>query len=254
MDMAIAMSINNKMINIFPFLFKPTIVNPLKVDIHSHLLPGIDDGVKTLKESIEIIKRFKSLGYQRLITTPHIFSDIYPNTIEIIQEKLYIVQNELKKESIDIVIEASAEYYLDMKFLELIEDDELLPFKGNYILFETPCTSKLIILDVAIKNIINKGYIPVLAHPERYSYLYSDNLERYKELKRMGVLFQVNLKSLQSHSKSMRKTALKLIKAGLVDFIGSDVHRMRDILIVEKVLKMREYQNIIKNNKLLNNN
>jgi len=240
--------------NIFPFFFKPTIVNPIRVDIHSHLLPGIDDGVKTLKESIEIIKRFKSLGYQKLITTPHIFSDIYPNTIETIQEKLYIVQNELKKESIDIVIEASAEYYLDMKFLELIEDNELLPFKGNYILFETPCTSKLMILDVAIESLIRKGYIPVLAHPERYHYLYSDNLERYKELKRMGVLFQVNLKSLQSHSKSMKKTALKLIKAGLVDFIGSDAHRMRDILIVEKVLKMKEYQNIIKNNRLLNNN
>jgi len=254
MDMDIAMSISSRMINIFPFLFKPTIVNPIRVDIHSHLLPGIDDGVKTLKESIAIIKYFNTLGYHKLITTPHIFSDLYPNTTEIIQEKLSIVQNELQKERIDIVIEASAEYYLDMEFLRLIEDEELLPFSGNYILFETPCTSKLMILDVAIESIIRKGYIPVLAHPERYHYLYSDNLERYKELKRMGVLFQVNLKSLQSHSKSMKKMALQLITAGLVDFIGSDVHRMRDVLIVEKVLKSKEYRTIIKNNNLLNNN
>jgi len=234
------------------FKKKPILSTSITVDIHSHLLPGIDDGVKTVKESIEIIKKFKFLGYRKLITTPHIFSDLYPNTTEIIQEKLSFVQNELKKENVEIILEASAEYYLDMEFLRLIEDDELLPFMGNYILFETPCTSKLIILDVAIENIIRKGYIPVLAHPERYQYLYSNNLEHYKELKRMGVLFQVNLKSLQSHSSSIKKTALKLIKAGLVDFIGSDAHRMRDILIIEKVLKSKEYQTIINNNRLLN--
>ncbi|SFV63010.1 Capsular polysaccharide synthesis enzyme Cap8C; Manganese-dependent protein-tyrosine phosphatase [hydrothermal vent metagenome] len=240
---------------LFPFFNKiPILPNPITVDIHSHLLPGIDDGVKTVKESIEIIKKFKSLGYSKLITTPHIFSDLYPNSIDIIQEKLFMVKNELEKKSIEINLEASAEYFLDMEFLRLIEDDELLPFMGNYILFETPCTSKLIILEVAIESIIRKGYIPVLAHPERYNYLYSDNLERYKELKRMGVLFQVNLKSLQSHSSSIKKTALKLIEKGLVDFIGSDVHRMRDILMVEKVLKSKEYKTILKNNTLFNNN
>jgi len=239
---------------LFPFFYKKKPPNSITVDIHSHLLPGIDDGVRTLEESIEIIKKFKFLGYHKLITTPHIFSDLYPNTKEIIQEKLYSVQHKLKKENIEIILEASAEYYLDMEFLRCIEDDELLPFKENYILFETPYNSKLIILDVAIESIIRKGYIPVLAHPERYSYLYSDNLEHYKKLKRMGVLFQVNLKSLQSHSKSIKKTALKLIKAGLVDFTGSDVHRMRDVLIVEKVLKSKEYKTIINNNKLLNNN
>ncbi len=212
------------------------------VDIHSHLLPGIDDGVKTLKESIEIIKRFQFLGYRKLITTPHIFSDLYPNTAESIQEKLSIVKDALKKENLDILLEASAEYYLDMKFLKLIEDSELLPFMGNYILFETPCTSKLIILDIAIESIIRKGYVPVLAHPERYHYLYGDNLEHYKKLKRMGVLFQINLKSLQSNSKRIRKTALQLIQAGLVDFIGSDVHRMQDMITLENILKTKEYQ------------
>jgi tyrosine-protein phosphatase YwqE len=223
------------------------------VDIHSHLLPGIDDGVKTLEESIQVIQKFKFLGYQKLITTPHVLSDMYPNTTEIIQEKLSMVQNRLKKENIEILLEASAEYYLDMPFLDHIEDDELLPFMNNYILFETAYYSKPIILEVAIKKIIKKGYIPVLAHPERYAYLYSDNLEHYKQLKRMGVLFQVNLKSLHSHSKDVKKTALKLLKAGLVDFTGSDAHRMRDVLTLEKVLKSKEYKSIIRKNKLLNN-
>jgi tyrosine-protein phosphatase YwqE len=241
--------------NLFPFFNKaPIISNSNKIDVHSHLLPGIDDGVKTLKESIEIIKKFKFLGYKKLITTPHIFSDLYPNTKEIIQEKLLVVQEQLKQEDITITLEASAEYYLDMNFLRAIEDDELIPFMNNYILFEIPCNSKPIILDVAIENIIRKGYIPVLAHPERYHYLYSKNLEEYKKLKRSGVLFQINLKSLHSLSKNIKKTALQLIKAGVVDFIGSDAHRMKDMLILEKVLKTKEYQTIIKNNNILNNN
>lgn len=235
------------------FKKRPIIVNSITTDVHSHLLPGIDDGIKTLKESIEVIKRFNSLGYQKLITTPHIFSDLYPNSIEIIQEKLLLVQNRLTEEDIDIVLEASAEYYLDMEFLKLIEMDELLPFKGNYILFETPCSSKPIILDIAIETIIKQGYVPVLAHPERYHYLYNHNLKYYKQLKRMGVLFQVNLKSLQSHSKIMKKIALQLMQEGLVDFIGSDVHHMRDIITIEKVLNDRQYQTIIKKNQLLNN-
>lgn len=239
---------------IFDFFNKKTILNnPITVDIHSHLLPGIDDGVKTLKESIEIIKEFKSLGYKKLITTPHIFSDLYLNTKDIIQDKLFIVKSELKNRDIEIELEASAEYYLDENFFELIENDELLPFKGNYILFETPCNLRLMMLDTIIERIKDKGYIPVLAHPERYSYLHSDNLEKYRELKRMGVLFQVNFKSLQSKSKILRKITLKLINEGLVDFIGSDVHHMNDIYKIKKVINSRYYKNIIDENILLNN-
>lgn len=232
---------------------QPIVPNLITTDIHSHLLPGIDDGIKTLKESIEIIRQFKSLGYQKLITTPHIFSDLHPNTIKIIKDKLSIVQKSVMEENIEITIEASAEYYLDMEFLKLIENDELLPFMGNYILFEIPCSSKPIILNIAIKGIIRKGYIPVLAHPERYHYLYDNSLEHYKNLKRRGVLFQVNLKSLESRSKSIKKIALKLIKEELVDFIGSDVHKLSDISRIKKVLQNRKYMNLIKRNNILNN-
>jgi len=239
--------------NLFSFFKKTQAITPIRVDIHSHILPNIDDGVKTLKESIAIIKKFKVLGYSKLITTPHIFSDLYPNTKEIITEKLQIVKNELEEQDIAINLEASAEYYLDEKFFQLIEDDELLPFNKHYILFETPCISRVIILEETIQALLDKGYIPVLAHPERYHYLYSDDLEKYRQLKRAGVLFQVNLKSLQSKSKSTQKIAMKLIQAKLVDFIGSDVHRMNDIIKIEKVLKSREYQRIIRDNNFLNN-
>ena len=227
-------------------------INPIKVDIHSHLLPGIDDGVKTIEEAVEIIKKFKILGYNKLITTPHIISDSYPNTRQIITKKLQEVKEALSNEDIDIILEASAEYYIDMEFLELIENDELIPFMKHYILFETSYLSKPIILEHAIHLIIKKGYIPVMAHPERYLYLHH-NMELYKKLKIQGVLFQVNIKSLQNRHKTIYKVAVKLINLGLVDFIGSDTHRISDVIKLEQIIQSSIYKLAIKKNLLLNN-
>jgi len=249
MDMDTAMNIKNSF-----FSFFKQKANPITVDIHSHLLPNIDDGVRTIEESIEIIKKFQILGYTKLITTPHIMLDTYPNNREIITEKLHQIQIELKKQNIDIVIEASAEYYLDEHFFNLIEnEEELLPFNEKYILFETaPTYVSEDILNVTIKKILARGYIPVLAHPERYTYLKGD-IKRYKKLKAKGVLFQINIKSLYDSSKPIYKMALKLIDAKIVDFIGSDVHRMRDIKKIKKVMQSRNYQKILKKNNILNN-
>lgn len=228
--------------------------NPFRVDIHSHLLPQIDDGAQSLKESIAIIKKFKLLGYTKLITTPHIISDFYPNNQEIISKKLLTVQAQLKLENIDIVLEAGAEYYVDMSFFSLIEEkeEELITFMDHYVLFETSYTNKPIILEVVINSLLKKGYIPVLAHPERYQYLHH-NLELYKMLKAQGVLFQVNAKSLYDKSKSSYKIAIKLINLGLVDFIGSDAHRMRDVNKLEVFLRSNTCKKMIKLNKIRNN-
>jgi len=226
--------------------------NPFKVDIHSHLLPGIDDGAQNLKDSISLIKHLHLLGYSKLITTPHIISDFYPNNREIITEKLYTVQKALKIEEIDITLEAAAEYYVDMRFLDSIEDEDLLTFKKHYVLFETDYTTRPIMLNEVIRNLLNKGYIPVLAHPERYTYLQND-IEAYKELKALGVLFQINAKSLYNKSKPSYKIALTLIKLGLVDFVGSDTHRMRDINRLESFLRSKTCQKMIKLNTIKNN-
>ena len=241
--------------NIFS-LFKsepyPIDNNPFKVDIHSHLLPQIDDGVQSLKESIALIKKFKLLGYTKLITTPHVISDFYPNNKEIITNKLHIVQNALKENNIDISVEAGAEYYVDMSFLELIEERNIITFMNHYVLFETSYNEKPFILEHVISSLLENGYIPVLAHPERYRYLHQ-NIEHYKNLKAQGVLFQVNAKSLYNHSKVEYKIALKLIELGLVDFIGSDAHRMRDINKLETFLKSRICKKVIKLNPIKNN-
>jgi len=226
--------------------------NPIKVDIHSHLLPGIDDGVKSIEEAVKIIKKFKILGYSKLITTPHIISDSYPNNRQIITKKLQDVKEALVENNIEIILEAGAEYYVDMEFLQLIENDDLIPFMKHYILFETSYVSKPIILEHAIHLIIKKGYIPVMAHPERYIYLHQ-NIQLYKELKIQGVLFQINIKSLENRYKNVYKIAVKLINLGLVDFIGSDAHRMSDMVKLEKIIKSSIYKCTIRKNNILNN-
>ena len=227
-------------------------INPFRVDLHSHLLPGIDDGVRTVKDSIRLIKQFKLLGYSKLITTPHIINDFYPNNREIITEKLHSIQKIIKEENIEIELEAAAEYYVDMNFLELIEEGQLLTFNKHYVLFETSYTDKPIILEIVITQLIKKGYIPVLAHPERYIYLHN-NMELYKHLKAKGVLFQVNAKSLFNKSSNIAKVAKKLIELGLVDFIGSDAHRMRDINRLEVFLQSKLCTKMIKLNHIKNN-
>ena len=225
--------------------------NPFLVDIHSHLLPGIDDGSSNLKESLRLIKALYLLGYSKLITTPHIISDYYPNNREIITEKLHIVQEALKLEEVDITLEAAAEYYVDMHFLDAIEEENLLTFKKHYVLFETNYMTQPLVLNEVIRKLLNNGYIPVLAHPERYRYLH--NIEAYKRLKALGVLFQINAKSLYNKSTPSAKIAHKLIQLGLVDFIGSDTHRMRDIKKLESFLKSKTCQKMIKLNRIKNN-
>ena len=108
-----------------------------KVDLHSHLLPGIDDGVQTLEESIDLISNFSKLGYEKLITTPHIMSDFYANTPEIINAKLKEVRQAVSQAGLSIQIEAAAEYYFDENFIDLVESKKgLLTFGDNYVLFE----------------------------------------------------------------------------------------------------------------------
>ncbi len=225
--------------------------NPIKIDIHSHLLPNIDDGVKTINSSLEILRGFEKLGYTKVITTPHIMSDSYPNTKEIIEEKLALMRRELKKANINIELDAGAEHYVDMEFLNMLSEDRVVPFCGKFLLFETSYMSKPIILEEAIFEISSKGYIPVIAHPERYLYLH-DNFDDYIELKRLGVLFQVNVKSLKHTNNHIYKMAMKLIKHGMVDFLGSDTHRMRDLEDLAKLIESKDYKNIFKNNQILN--
>ncbi|PLY04747.1 MAG: capsular biosynthesis protein [Arcobacter sp.] len=221
-------------------------------DLHSHLIPGIDDGVKTLDESIEIISSMKELGFKKLITTPHIMYHRFRNTKEIILDGCKKVKEELQNRNIDIEVQASAEYYFDENFLELIEKDELLPFGDNYILFEMSYTSRPFGLEQTVFNLLSKGYKPVLAHPERYSFLNS-SLEKFDKLKDSGLRFQLNLNSLIGfYGKNPRIAAKYLSEKGLVDFVGSDIHSMKYFDSYKKAVCTKQIKELFENNKIKN--
>lgn len=211
---------------------------PLETDIHSHLLPQMDDGVKSLEESGQLIRQFIDLGYKKLITTPHVMNDFYRNEPKAINDKLEILNQYLKSENIIIPIEAAAEYYLDESLIVRINKGEkLLTFGANYLLFETNFLTEPFQLKEFIFSATTLGYKPVLAHPERYQYLVN-SFEKVEDLKNRGVLFQINIPSIiGAYSKPIQKLAIQLIEKGWVDFLGSDCHNQIQMETLKEAFK-----------------
>jgi tyrosine-protein phosphatase YwqE len=227
-------------------------VKPLTVDIHSHLIPSIDDGSQSIEESILLIKALMKQGYSKIITTPHIMFDSYRNTQKSILQGLNDLQREVSTQGLNIVIEAGAEYYLDEGLLPLIKRNELLLISNKYLLFETSYTHRPMQLEEIIFEILAAGYIPLLAHPERYRYIKNPK-EEYTTLKKLGVEFQVNLNSFNGYYGSQsKKNALFLSKHGMIDFLGSDTHNMKQIENLSKIFKSPEYKEIYKFNIIKN--
>jgi len=202
----------------------PADLSLLKTDMHSHFIPGIDDGAQTMEDSIRLIRGMKELGYTKIITTPHTMSDYYQNTPEIILSGLEKVREELKKNNISIQLEAASEYYVDFEFGERLKRAEVLNFSGKHVLIEVSFLNPPDNLEASIFNLIVAGYKPILAHPERYPYWHG-NMERYQRIKDMGALLQVNMLSLTKYySVGVQKTAEKLIDLGMIDLLGTDMH------------------------------
>lgn len=201
----------------------------LQTDIHSHLIPGIDDGVPDVETSIARIKDLQSMGFQALITTPHIMTDLYPNTPEIICSGLATVQQALEAEGIDMPITAAAEYLLDESFAEKLNKGELLTLGDQYVLVEMSFISPPPNANELLFQLQTKGYRPILAHPERYGYLRGDqDLKQYERLKERGCLLQLNLLSLVGYyGPDVKKRAIRMIEADLFDLAGTDLHNER---------------------------
>ncbi len=214
--------------------------------MHSHLIPGIDDGAPTMDHSIAMLNKFAQLGYRKVVTTPHILGEVHPNTPEIILNGLAAVQKELKALNIPIEIEAAAEYYCDESLLPKIKAKNILSFGQNYVLMEFGMLSPSQYEGQALFDLQVAGYVPVLAHFERYPY-YHGNFEKVEELRARHIKIQVNLGSLTGHyGPGVKKMAEELIKKGLVDFLGSDCHRMEHLLMIEKYLDAPIYDAIEK--------
>ncbi|WP_242920870.1 tyrosine-protein phosphatase [Pontibacter liquoris] len=207
------------------------------VDMHSHVLPGLDDGADSPERSLELITALKAMGYRKLIMTPHVMSDFYRNTPEGIRARLQLLQEAILEAGIEMELGCAAEYYLDEGLLDKLEKgEELLTFGDNYLLFETSFLNEPMNLREAIFQMQANGYQPVLAHPERYTYFYG-KYEELAGLHDLGVLFQLNLNSLTGYySPGAREVAERLIDEGLVDFLGSDTHSLRHIESLKKVL------------------
>ncbi len=230
----------------------PVELSGLKTDMHSHILPGIDDGAKNLEESIALIKELKALGYSKLIATPHTLMDHYPNTKTSILNALELVKKEVTRQQINIDIEASSEYFLDSHFIHLIEKNELLAFSNNYILFELSFLQAPKQLHDTVFKLQLAGYKPVLAHVERYAYWHDDLTEIHK-LKDKGVFFQLNFNALDGYYQiGAQKMAHKLIDLNYYDFIATDAHHIRHLEILKNTLRLPYLHKLMASNKLLN--
>jgi len=225
----------------------------LKTDMHSHLLPGIDDGVKTIEASLELIRGMKELGYQKLITTPHIIWDIYRNTPDIIQEKLVQVQDAVKSEGIDVEIHAAAEYFLDEHVEELLKKKEpLLAISGNKVLTEFSMAFPSMNIKDLLFEMVMMGYQPIIAHPERYVYL-QQNKDFYRELKDIGCFFQLNLLSVFGYyGRAVRDLAEYLVNEDYYDLIGTDLHNINHLEALQRVVMNNHIKKLMSSEKLIN--
>ncbi|NOT75983.1 MAG: capsular biosynthesis protein [Cyclobacteriaceae bacterium] len=209
--------------------------------MHSHLIPGIDDGVKSPREAFAVIDALMELGYQKIITTPHIMTDYYGNTAESVTTAFENFKVVLKESGYTIPFHCAAEYYLDENFIKIMMDKKrILTFGDRHFLFETNVMSEPYQLKEFIFSATSQGYKPVLAHPERYEYM---SLEKAEDMRNRGVLLQINMLSLIGfYGPQIQKMAEKMIQKGLIDLLGSDCHNMDHALILKKVQQAKFYR------------
>jgi tyrosine-protein phosphatase YwqE len=204
----------------------------LVTDMHSHLLPGLDDGAETVAHSLDLLRELRALGFTKLVMTPHIMGDFYKNTPEGVRAALATLRAAAAEAGLaDVALECAAEYYLD-EWLgrKLADGTELLTFGGEqrYLLIETSYLNEPLNLTGTIFDLQAAGYRVVLAHPERYVYFYNRFAEIEKLRQDYGVLLQLNLNSLAGYySPAARHVAEKMIDGGLIDFVGTDTHHLR---------------------------
>ena len=213
----------------------------LDVDMHAHWLPGIDDGAKDMDECLHMLRAFAELGYSTLVATPHIMMDYYRNTPDIILGKLEEVRKAATVAGINLNLYAAAEYLLDEGFEEHLERGELLLMPdGRSVLIEFGFFSRPINLDAILFRIHIAGYIPILAHPERYTYLHG-NYAFLESLREKGVKLQVNVLSLVGHhGKNVQKSATGLINGGMITYVGTDGHNLQHLQQARQLLTDRK--------------
>lgn len=211
----------------------------MKIDLHSHILPGIDDGARTLEESVELVSAMAGWGFERITCTPHITKK-FRNTRDSIKEKFDILCNALVDKGLDLELRMSAEYRLNPEtWPEILAKRELMPIEDRYILMEFPINDPSEMGDLRpmeeFRKVISLGLTPILPHPERYFYLSHDELLRYVDA---GVRIQSNYGSLAGvYGNEAKENARRLVDEGIVSFLGSDMHNMLYVKIISAWLQ-----------------
>lgn len=218
------------------------------VDIHSHILPGIDDGSKNTAESLRIIGYLNKIGFSKIIATPHTYYGLYDNTNETIVESFNLLMN-MNNSNIEIYY--SSEYLLDKTLFKRIEDKTILTLKDNYVLVEMSYLSKPSNLFEIIFQLQVNNYKPIIAHPERYRFMFDDYSDFIK-LKDIGCKFQMNLFSITDYyGKDVRNFCNTLLKNNIIDYVGTDIHNFNSLKEFEKKVyadNVRKLDQIIESN------
>ncbi len=199
-------------------------------DIHSHLLPGIDDGSPSVETSIELLETLMAAGLTKFICTPHIIGDLYRNTPQTVNNALAILKKACSDRNMNVELSAAAEYMMDDYFMDLLRKKEpLLTLTKNYVLTELSYATAPGNLEKIAFELNISGYQPLMAHPERYFY-YHKNYSAYHRMKELGFLLQVNLLSIVGYyGKPAAKAAKYIIDNNLNDFVGTDLHHFNHL-------------------------
>ncbi len=223
------------------------------IDIHSHVLFGIDDGAKTLEDTEYLLQSFRNLGFKKVITTPHTYTGVWDNSYSDITSQYQLVKQSLPELTTSLEMRVASEYLLDDLFIQRFQSEKLLTLKDDYVLVEMSYINAPIQLYDIIFELQVAGYKPVLAHPERYLFFHH-NLDEYRKLKTSGCLFQVNLLSVMGfYGDNVTKAADQLLGLGLIDFAGSDVHNKTHIRCFDSTVKIKNINALkqaIENNRL----
>ena len=229
---------------------EPLDFSVLKTDIHSHFIPGIDDGSPDMETTLNLIKEMQKLGFSKVITTPHVMSDFYKNSSETILQGLAAVRSQLKVQNINMEIDAAAEYYIDYDFEQKIGNENFLTFGTNYILVELSFVEAPKNLFDIIFKLQLENYKVVLAHPERYHYF---QMKDYEEFVNRGVLLQINWLSLIGYySPQIQNKIQDLIAQNMVSFLGTDCHNVHHAALYEKCQTKKAWHDLHNSGKLLN--
>lgn len=241
----------------FKSLFRPARIERdlsfIGVDMHSHMLPGLDDGAVTIEESLGYFRLMQEWGYRKCIVTPHIFKGVHNNSGETILPVLENMKQKLDNAGIQLSIEAAAEYMVDESFMDILQREEpLLTIGEKYVLIEMSYAAPSPYIETAIFQLNIKGYKPILAHPERYGY-YHFNFPQYERFLEMGCIFQVNMLSLSGYyGPQVKKTAVKMIRAKHAQLIGTDLHHYNHVDAIKQFTVTKEFYEITGAMELLN--